>query len=147
MWYRPTHDLDIHVADQPRSQPMSRILSRKVVEALESDAELSPEITRMMKNARRASDFLKALAHENRLLLLCLLAERERSVTELEELLSLRQTTVSQQLARLRLDGLVTTRRDGKTIYYSLADTSTLKFVKVIYEMFCSGPNPAKRSS
>jgi DNA-binding transcriptional ArsR family regulator len=101
----------------------------------------------MMKNARRASDSLKALAHENRLLLLCLLAERERSVTELEELLSLRQTTVSQQLARLRLDGLVTTRRDGKTIYYSLADTSTLKFVKVIYEMFCSGPNSAKRSS
>jgi DNA-binding transcriptional ArsR family regulator len=119
---------------------MSRILSRKVVEALESDTELSPELTRMMKNARQASDFLKALAHEHRLLLLCLLAERERSVTELEELLSLRQTTVSQQLARLRLDGLVTTRRDGKTIYYSLADTSTLKFVKVIYEMFCAAP-------
>lgn len=117
---------------------MTRILSNKVVEALESDAELSPELTRMMKNARAASDFLKALAHENRLLLLCLLSERERSVTELEELLSLRQTTVSQQLARLRLDGLVTTRRDGKTVYYSLADANTLKFVKVIYEMFCS---------
>jgi DNA-binding transcriptional ArsR family regulator len=121
---------------------MSRILSRKVVEALESDTELSPELTRMMKNARQASDFLKALAHEHRLLLLCLLAERERSVTELEELLSLRQTTVSQQLARLRLDGLVTTRRDGKTIYYSLADTSTLKFVRVIYDMFCAVPDP-----
>jgi DNA-binding transcriptional ArsR family regulator len=117
---------------------MTRILSNEVVEALESDAELSPELTRMMKNARAASDFLKALAHENRLLLLCLLSERERSVTELEELLSLRQTTVSQQLARLRLDGLVTTRRDGKTVYYSLADANTLKFVKVIYEMFCS---------
>lgn len=125
-------------------QPMSRILSNKVVEALESDAELSPELTRMMKNARAASDFLKALAHENRLLLLCLLSERERSVTELEELLSLRQTTVSQQLARLRLDGLVTTRRNGKTVYYSLADAHTLKFVKVIYEMFCSGPDTDK---
>ena len=55
--------------------------------------------------------------------------------------------TVSQQLARLRLDGLVTTRRDGKVIYYSLADTNTLKFVKVIYEMFCSGTGSAKRSS
>jgi DNA-binding transcriptional ArsR family regulator len=117
---------------------MSQILSNKVVEALKRDAELSPELSRMMKNARAASGFLKALAHENRLLLLCLLSERERSVTELEELLSLRQTTVSQQLARLRLDGLVTTRRDGKTVYYSLADTNTLKFVKVIYEMFCS---------
>jgi DNA-binding transcriptional ArsR family regulator len=123
---------------------MSRILSSKFVEALEDDAELSPELTRMMKNARKASDFLKALAHEHRLLLLCLLAEHERSVTELEELLSLRQTTVSQQLARLRLDGLVTTRRDGKTIFYSLADASTLKFVKVIYEMFCA-PEPATR--
>ena len=125
---------------------MTSILSSKVVKALESDAELSPELARMMKNARRASDFLKALAHENRLLLLCLLSERERSVTELEELLSLRQTTVSQQLARLRLDGLVTTRRDGKTIYYSVADASTLKFVKVIYEMFCSEAGSAKRS-
>jgi DNA-binding transcriptional ArsR family regulator len=125
---------------------MNRILSRKVVEALESDAELSPELARMMKNARKASDFLKALAHEHRLLLLCLLAERERSVTELEELLSLRQTTVSQQLARLRLDGLVTTRRDGKTIYYSLADAGTLKFVGVIYEMFCSVPGSVSGS-
>ncbi len=125
---------------------MTRILSSEVVEALASDAELSPELARMMKNARRASDFLKALAHENRLLLLCLLSERERSVTELEELLSLRQTTVSQQLARLRLDGLVTTRRDGKTIYYSVADASTLKFVEVIYDMFCSETGSAKRS-
>jgi DNA-binding transcriptional ArsR family regulator len=123
---------------------MSQILSNKVIEALESDAELSAELTRMMKNARAASDFLKALAHENRLLLLCLLSERERSVTELEELLSLRQTTVSQQLARLRLDGLVKTRRDGKTVYYSLADSSTLKFVNVIYEMFCSETKPDK---
>jgi DNA-binding transcriptional ArsR family regulator len=126
---------------------MTRILPNKVVEALEEDVELSPELARMMKNARKASDFLKALAHEHRLLLLCLLAERERSVTELEELLSLRQTTVSQQLARLRLDGLVTTRRDGKTIYYSLADTSTLKFVKVIYEMFCATPESAPQSN
>jgi DNA-binding transcriptional ArsR family regulator len=126
---------------------MTQILSDKVVEALESDAELSPELTRMMKNARAASDFLKALAHESRLLLLCLLSERERSVTELEELLSLRQTTVSQQLARLRLDGLVTTRRDGKTVYYSLADANTLKFVEVIYEMFCAGPEAQKRRS
>ncbi len=123
---------------------MSQILSNKVVAALQSDAELSPELTRLMKNARAASDFLKALAHEHRLILLCLLAERERSVTELEELLSLRQTTVSQQLARLRFDGIVTTRRVGKVVYYSLADTSTLKFVKVIYDMFCSGPEAEK---
>jgi ABC-2 type transport system ATP-binding protein len=66
-----------------------------------------------------------------------LLAERERSVTELEELLSLRQTTVSQQLARLRLDDLVTTRRDGKQVYYSLADDEIKNFIRVIYDRFC----------
>jgi DNA-binding transcriptional ArsR family regulator len=116
---------------------MNRILTDDVVTALESDHELSPELTRMMKNARSASDFLKALAHESRLVILCLLAERERSVTELEELLSLRQTTVSQQLARLRLDDLVTTRRDGKQVYYSLADDEIKNFIRVIYDRFC----------
>lgn len=116
---------------------MSRILTDADVTALESDHELSPELTRMMKNARAASDFLKALAHESRLVILCLLAERERSVTELEELLSLRQTTVSQQLARLRLDDLVTTRRDGKQVYYSLADDEIKNFIRVIYDRFC----------
>jgi DNA-binding transcriptional ArsR family regulator len=116
---------------------MSRILADEVVTALESDRELSPELTRIMKNARVASDFLKALSHESRLIILCLLAERERSVTELEELLSLRQTTVSQQLARLRLDDLVVTRREGKQVYYSLADEEIKRFIRVIYDRFC----------
>ena len=116
---------------------MNKILSDSDTEALESDKDLSPELARMMKNARAASDFLKALAHESRLVILCLLAERERSVTELEELLSLRQTTVSQQLARLRLDDLVIARRDGKAVYYSLADEDLKQFIRVIYDMFC----------
>lgn len=106
-------------------------------EELRGDQDLSPELQRIIKNAREASDFLKALAHESRLVILCLLAERERSVTELEELLSLRQTTVSQQLARLRLDHLVVARRDGKTVYYSLADEQLKQFIGVIYDMFC----------
>ena len=71
----------------------------------------------MRGNARRATDFLKALAHESRLMILCILAEGEKSVTELEQELNLRQPTVSQQLARLRADGMVTTRRNGKAIY------------------------------
>ena len=58
-------------------------------------------------------------------------------MTELEELLSLRQTTVSQQLARLRLDDLVIARRDGKAVYYSLADEDLKQFIRVIYDMFC----------
>jgi DNA-binding transcriptional ArsR family regulator len=124
---------------------MSRMLSGKLADVLDGNG-LPPELARMMHNAPRASAFLKALAHQNRLLLLCLLSERERSVTELEDLLALRQTTVSQQLARLRLDGLVTTRRDGKTIYYSLADRRTRKFLKMMYQLFCDGEGAPKRA-
>ncbi len=96
-----------------------------------------PDVARMMQNARDASDYLKTLAHEHRLMLLCLLAEQERSVTELEDLLALRQPTVSQQLARLRQDGLVKTRREGKAIFYSLADEGTREFIQLIYDRFC----------
>ena len=99
--------------------------------------EASPQLEKIFVSARRASDFLKALAHETRLLLLCLLSERERSVTELEQILSLRQPTVSQQLARLRLDGLVTTRRDGKTIYYRINDDDIRRVISVVYDIFC----------
>ena len=113
------------------------IVSRRLEDELREGPEISPELDRLMRNARKASDFLKALSHENRLLLLCLLAEGERSVTELENILSLRQPTVSQQLARLRLDDLVTTRRDGKTIYYSLANDDVRRVISVIYDMYC----------
>jgi DNA-binding transcriptional ArsR family regulator len=99
----------------------------------------SPEIAQLMGKARKASDFLKALSHENRLLLLCILSQKEHSVSELEVILSLRQPTVSQQLARLRLDGMVTTRRDGKTIYYSLASDDVRRVIGTIHDIFC-GP-------
>lgn len=92
----------------------------------------------LMSKARKASELLKALSHENRLLLLCLLSERERSVSELEQLLSLRQPTVSQQLARLRLDGLVTTRREGKSILYSLANDDVRRVIGVLYSIYCA---------
>lgn len=109
------------------------------LETVETPA-LSPDIDKMLGKARRASDFLKALSHENRLLLLCLIAEKERSVGDLENILSLRQPTVSQQLARLRLDGLVTTRRDGKAIFYSLANEDVRQVISVIYQIFCERP-------
>ena len=73
-------------------------------------------VGRMGEHAREASDFLKALAHESRLMILCDLLQGEKSVGELEALLSRRQSSVSQQLARLRLEGLVCARRDGKAI-------------------------------
>jgi len=98
------------------------------------------ELARMVDNAKRASNFLKALAHESRLIILCILAEGEKSVSELEHELALRQPTVSQQLARLRADGLVSTRRDGKIIYYSLASAEARTIIRAIYDVFCKKP-------
>ena len=97
------------------------------------------EAKRLAEKAKRAAAFLKALAHQNRLMILCILSQGEKSVSELEGMLSLRQPTVSQQLARLRSDGLVATRRDGKTIFYSLASEEARVVVGAVYEMFC-GP-------
>lgn len=91
----------------------------------------------MVSNAQRASNFLKAISHEGRLMILCHLASGEKSVTELEDLLSARQAAVSQQLSRLRLEGLVTPRRDGKTIYYSLTDERPRQIIEVVYDLFC----------
>jgi ArsR family transcriptional regulator len=92
----------------------------------------------MASNAQHAAAFLKTLAHEGRLMILCHLGSGEKSVGELEELLSIRQAAVSQMLARLREEGLVTTRRDGKTIYYSLANDSTSRVIGLLYDMFCA---------
>lgn len=115
----------------------TQTIGGEIEAALTDQQEMSDELAALMRKARKASDFLKALAHENRLVILCLLSERERSVTELEGLLALSQATVSQQLARLRHEGLVETRRDGRTIYYSLADETTRRFIQAIYEKFC----------
>jgi len=94
-------------------------------------------LERMANNAKRASAFLKALSHESRLMILCILADGEQSVSDLEELLDLRQPTVSQQLARLRADGLVTTRRDGKAVYYTLASEEARVVIGAVYDVFC----------
>lgn len=93
----------------------------------------------MASNAQNAAAFLKTLAHEGRLMILCHLGSGEKSVGELEELLGIRQAAVSQMLARLREEGLVVTRRDGKTIYYSLANENTSRVIGLLYEMFCAG--------
>jgi ArsR family transcriptional regulator len=84
-----------------------------------------------------AAAFLKALSHEGRLMILCHLAAGERSVTELEDLLGARQAAVSQQLARLRLEGLVSTRRDGKAIFYTISDPKVLRQIRLLQEIFC----------
>lgn len=102
------------------------------------DPEISDdEFGEMLANAQNAANFLKALSHEGRLLMLCYLVGGERSVGELEELMAWRQAAVSQQLARLRLEGLVDFRREGKTIYYRLADERVKRTLELVYDMFC----------
>ncbi len=96
------------------------------------------DIEDLLKNAQAASEFLKALSHEARLVILCLLIEGEKSVTEIEQLLNLRQPAVSQQLARLRADDLVETRRDGKNIYYSLARPEVRQVIQALHAAFCA---------
>ena len=91
----------------------------------------------MTDRATAAAGFLKALSHEGRLMILCHLSSGEKSVTELERLLDQRQAAVSQQLARLRLEGLVACRRDGKAIYYSIQDPKVSRTIALVYDMFC----------
>lgn len=93
---------------------------------------------RVKDNAQNATDFLKALSHEGRLMILCSLAHGEKTVTELEHMLSTRQAAVSQQLARLRQEKLITARRDGKQIYYSLTDERARRIIEQVYELFCT---------
>jgi DNA-binding transcriptional ArsR family regulator len=108
-----------------------------LLDAIESHSNV--DVDRMAGRAREASEFLKALAHEARLMILCDLLRGERSVGELEALLSRPQSTVSQQLARLRLEGLVSARRDGKTIYYSIASEKARLIIGALYNSFCAG--------
>lgn len=110
-----------------------------LIELVESGQAGNPaELADMIENAQQASEFLKAMSHETRLLILCFLADGEKSVSELEEYLSLKQSNVSQHLGRLRLDGLVKPRRDGQTIYYSLAGEDVRRMLNAIYEIFCT---------
>ena len=96
------------------------------------------ELDAVVEKATSASAFLKAISHEGRLMILSHLVSGEKSVTELEDLISARQAAVSQQLSRLRLEGLVVPRRDGKTIYYRLADDKPKRVLEVVYDLFCA---------
>lgn len=103
-----------------------------------TSASESVDLAHMQQNAANAADLLRALGHQGRLMILCHLVPGEKSVSELETLLAARQAAVSQQLARLRHEGLVRTRRDGKAIYYSLADPRATRLLEVLYEIFCA---------
>ncbi|HZG18832.1 MAG TPA: metalloregulator ArsR/SmtB family transcription factor [Herbaspirillum sp.] len=91
----------------------------------------------MRRAAGEAVSALKALANEDRLLLMCQLSQREMCVSELEEALDIRQPTLSQQLGVLRSEGVVTTRRDGKRVYYRVADARLLQMLELMYRLYC----------
>jgi len=107
------------------------------------DGESTLVASEMQQQSEKAAAFLKALAHEGRLLILCHLNTGEKSVTELEQLLGQRQAAVSQQLARLRMEGLVKSRRNGKTIHYSIGDPRAGRMISLMYEIFCADANTA----
>lgn len=96
------------------------------------------DLAAMRHSARRASDLMKALSNENRLLILCQLSQGERSVGELQAIIGLAQSALSQHLARLRHDDLVQTRRQSQTIYYSLKGEEARQVIAVLYRMYCA---------
>lgn len=96
---------------------------------------IDPDILRGA--AGQAVAALKVLANEDRLLLLCQLSQGEMCVSELEEALDIHQPTLSQQLGVLRTEGVVETRRQGKNIYYSVADPALLEILAVLYRLYC----------
>jgi len=105
-------------------------------------AEIEFDLDMLVANARGASEFLKALSHESRLMILCLLVDGEKSVSDIEQTLRLRQPAVSQQLARLRADNLVEARRNGKNIYYSIARSEVRDIIEALHRAFCKPGRP-----
>lgn len=103
-------------------------------------------VSKMEESARTASCLLKSLASEYRLLILCHLAKGELQVTALEERLGIPQPLLSQHLARLRRDGLVRIRRDGRKIFYTIGSLEALRVIGLLYEMFCADEMPARQS-
>ena len=97
------------------------------------------DLDKMKASASNACRLMKVLSNPDRLMLLCQLSQGEKRVGELEEILSIVQPTLSQQLTVLREEELVTTRRDGKSIYYQIASPQALAVLNVLFEQFC-GP-------
>ena len=93
------------------------------------------DLQKLALKATEASDLLKAMAHQTRLLILCILANEEKTVSQIEALLGVQQAMVSQQLARLRMEGLVNTRRAGRLVYYSIGNPKVTTFLDSLFGM------------
>ena len=95
-------------------------------------------VAELKKKAGAAEQFLKALGNRYRLLILCELQQGELSVSDLQDRIGLSQSALSQHLARLRQDSLVSTRRQSQTIYYSLANQDVVRIISLLYELYCT---------
>ena len=98
------------------------------------------DVGEMREAAGRATAMLRVLANEDRLLLLCQLTQGEACVSDLEELLGIRQPTLSQQLGVLRAEEIVSTRREGKKIFYQVCDERVVSVLKTLYGLYCPAP-------
>lgn len=103
------------------------------------------DLNALHASATDACRLLKTLANPDRLLLLCQLTQAEHCVSDLESLLDIKQPTLSQQLTVLREEQLVTTRRDGKQIFYSIASKEAMAVMAVLYEQFCKPGKKGKK--
>ena len=102
------------------------------------------DVGEMREAAGRATAVLRVLANEDRLLLLCQLTQGEACVSDLEELLGIRQPTLSQQLGVLRAEEIVSTRREGKKIFYQVCDERVVSVLKTLYGLYCPAPSGAR---
>ena len=107
---------------------------------LEKQQDINDDLdaTIMNKNACKTTKFLKSMAHEGRLMILCKLSEAPASVSQLEEFLGLQQSEVSKQLARLRKEKLVKTKRKGRSIIYDISDVRAKILIDTLYDLFCA---------
>ncbi|MBO6727103.1 MAG: winged helix-turn-helix transcriptional regulator [Rhizobiaceae bacterium] len=99
--------------------------------------ELETGTAELVGNATEAADFLKKFAHPSRLMIVCALAEGERSVRDLEDTLGIRQPGLSQQIAELRNAGLIVGRKESKNMLYRLSDGRVTEFIELMFRMFC----------
>ena len=103
---------------------------------MEHNADI--DLDQMAQSAMRASALMKTLGHKDRLVILCHLAAGEKSVGQIADLLEISQSPLSQHLSRMRKEGLVDTRREAQTIFYSLKSGEASRIVEVLYELFCA---------
>ncbi len=100
-------------------------------------AKVKMDAARMQENALRASELMKLLGHPQRLMILCELSQGECSVGELSERLAINQSPLSQHLARMRYEGVVDSRREAQTVYYSLAGKEVAAVIQLLYGLYC----------